>query len=74
MSRLYNNCIQQTGSDIGFVPLTPLTVYEGPPKMWQSCPDIIQAHKIMKETGLPNFLSCRIPTGSCRIPTGTVKA
>ena len=60
MSR-YNNCIQQTRSEIGFIPLTALKVYEGPPKFWDSCPDIIQAHKLIKETGLPNYLSCRIP-------------
>ena len=57
----YNNCIQQTGSEIGFVPLTPLKLFEGPPKVWDICPDIIQAHKLMKESGLPNYLSCRIP-------------
>ena len=57
----YNHCIQQTGSEVGFVPLTTLTVYEGPPKIWQTCPDIIEAHKLIQKSGLPNFLSCRIP-------------
>ena len=57
----YNNFIQQTGSEVGFVPLTPLLLYQGPPKIWQACPDIIQAHKLIQKSGLPNFLSCRIP-------------
>ena len=56
----YNNCIHQTGSEVGLVPLTPRLVYEGSPKIWQACPDIIQAHKLIQESGLPNFLSCRI--------------
>ena len=57
----YNNCIQQTGLEVGFVPFTPLTVYQGSPKILQACPDIIEAHKLIKKSGMPNFMSCRIP-------------
>ena len=57
----YNDCIHQTGSEVGFVPLTPLMVYKGPPKIWPACPDIIEAHKLIKKSGMPNFMSCRIP-------------
>ena len=57
----YNNCTQQSGSEVGFVPFTPLMVYQSSPKIWQACPDIIEAHKLIKKSGMPNFMSCRIP-------------
>ena len=42
----------------------PLILYTGNPVMWQSLPDIIQAHFMIKATGLPNYLACTIPIRS----------
>ena len=46
----------------GFIPKGPLHLYTGTPVVWQSIPDIIQAHFMVKASGLPNYLACRIPT------------
>ena len=48
----------------GFIPKGPLTLYTGPPVVWQSVPDILQAHFMIKTSGLPNYLACRIPIES----------
>ena len=60
----YNNCVQQNGEDFGFIPLTPLKVYHGDPIDYDRPPDIITAHKIVRQTGIPNFLGARIPIAS----------
>ena len=57
----YNNCVAQMGSPLGCTPLTPLTFYTGPPVQWQNIPDVLQAHKIITPSSVPNFLSARIP-------------
>ena len=57
----YNKCIQQTASHIGFVPLTPLELYVGMEKEYEKIPDIFQAHTLIRQSGKPNFLGCRIP-------------
>ena len=51
----YRTCIQQNGESFGFVPLTPLQLYNGDSVKWDSTPDIIHAHHIIKDSGLPNF-------------------
>ena len=60
----YRTCIQQNGESFGFVPLTPLQLYNGDSVKWDSTPDIIHAHHINKDSGLPNFLGARIPIKS----------
>ena len=57
----YNRFMQQTQIELGFIPLTDLNLYQGPEKYWGIPPDLIQAHKMVRSSGLPNFLSCRIP-------------
>ena len=57
----YQNCVAQTGTLFGFVPLTPLQTYQGPTIEWNSIPDVIQAHKIVRQTDLPNFMAARVP-------------
>ena len=56
----YNYFIQQTYKEIGFIPFTNLHLYTGPEKQWEVIPDVIQAHKIIKSSGMPNFLSYRL--------------
>ena len=60
----YRACIQQNGESFGFVPLTPLQLYNGDSVKWDSTPDTIHAHHIIRESGLPNFLGARIPVKS----------
>ena len=43
------------GSEIVFVPFTPLKVYTSPLKSWTQLFHIFQAHEIFKCSGLPNF-------------------
>ena len=57
----YKQFIQQTTKEIGFIPLTDLKLYTGPDVKWDVVPNVLQAHKIIKDSGLPNFLSSRIP-------------
>ena len=54
-------CIQQNGGMLGYIPLTDLKVYQGPPVYWNVVPDIVQAHKIMFQSGVLNFFKCYIP-------------
>ena len=60
----YQNCVTQTGTAFGFVPLTPLKLYQGRTVHWNTVPDILQAHTIIAATGLPNFMAARIPIQS----------
>ena len=40
--------------------MTPLQTYNGPTVDWARILDIIEAHKIVTKTGLPNFMAARI--------------
>ena len=57
----YNRFMQQSPVELGFIPLTDLKLYQGPEKRWTVVPDLIQAHEMVRSSGMPNFLSCRIP-------------
>ena len=48
----------------GFIPKGPLTLYTGNPVHWQLPPDAIQAHFMIRASGLPNYLAYRIPVES----------
>ena len=48
--------MKQNGSAFGFIPVSPLATYTGDPKHWDSIPDIIGMHKIIKQTDIPNYL------------------
>ena len=50
----------QNGHDFGFIPLTDVKTYEGPPITWNKPTDILEAHSIICNSGVPNFLKCRI--------------
>ena len=52
------------GSEFGCIPLGDFKLYTGPPVIWQSVPDIIQAHKLIRASGVPNFWGQRIPVNS----------
>ena len=45
-----------------------LAIYTGDPKYWETIPDIIEMHRLIKQTGLPNYLGARIPVPTQRRP------
>ena len=57
----YVACIQQNGDTFGYIPLSNLKLYKGPQITWGTTPSILQAHKLIRQSGVPNFLNCRIP-------------
>ena len=57
-------CIRQTGGLFGFVPQTNLQLYGGEVVRWDTIPDIIKSHYIVKSSGLPNFMRSRIPANT----------
>ena len=57
----YQKCKEQLGTKFGCIPLAPIYVYKGPTRYWDSIPDILTAHKLIRQSGLPNFLGLRIP-------------
>ena len=57
----YSECMAQMTVPFGFIPITSLQEYHGPPIHWQTIPDMLKAYKIITESGLPNFMKCRIP-------------
>ena len=57
----YQKCKEQIGTKFGCVPLAPIYVYTGPTRHRDSIPDILTAHKLIRQSGLPNFLGLRIP-------------
>ena len=60
----YKNCLYQNDKLFGFVPLNDLMVYTGPEVVWGSIPDIVEAHKKILNSGIPNFMGMRIPVQS----------
>ena len=54
------SCVQLENK-FGCLPLSPILLYTGPPKHHQVIPDVLQAHRFIRESGLPNFWGLRIP-------------
>ena len=46
---------QQLGTAFGCLPLSGITLFNGDPTYSDKIPDIIQTHRPIKQTGLPNF-------------------
>ena len=55
----FHKCKVQIGTKFGCIPLTPM--YKGESRVWDPIPDVITAHKLIKATGIPNFLGLCIP-------------
>ena len=53
-------CIEPNGDVFGVIPLTNLRIYAGPEIMWDNTLDILQAHKLIHKTVVPNLLNARI--------------
>ena len=57
----YVACIQQNGDTFGYILLSNLKLYQGPQITWGTTPSILQAHKLISQSGVPNLPNCRIP-------------
>ena len=51
----------QNGHEFGFIRLTDIKTYQGPLITWDKEIDILEAHSIIRNSGVPKFLKCRIP-------------
>ena len=60
----YQACKNQMGEPFGFIPLSPLLVYTGKNTDKKQVYDPLLAHKLVKQSGCPNFLGCRVPVDS----------
>ena len=63
-SRDYVHCAQQNGRHYGFLPLNDLMVYTGEEIVWPVVPSIVEAHKIIRNSQMPNFMKARFPVQS----------
>ena len=52
---------QQLGSNFGCIPLTPILLYQGTQRVWQNVPEVLQAHRMIRDSGVPNFMGLHIP-------------
>ena len=60
-SKDYKACIQRIGQQFGYIALNDLKLYYGLEVTWKKTPFILQAHKLIRQSGVPIFLNCRIP-------------
>ena len=44
----------------GFLPLDTLQLYTGDPIYYETIPDIISTHLMVRASGVPNFLKCLV--------------
>ena len=56
--------LQQNTKQFDFLPNSALKIYTGEVVQWDDIPDILQAHQLVKDSKLPNFLHCCIPVQS----------
>ena len=63
-SRDYKWCMYQNKGRFRFIPYNDLLVYTGKEIIWGDIPNILEAHKLIRNSGLPNFLQMRIPVQS----------
>ena len=63
-SKDYNRCIYQNKARFGFIPYNDLLLYTGEDVVWGEVPNMIEAHSIIRKSGLPNYLCMRIPVSS----------
>ena len=47
-----------------FLSLDTLQLYTGDPIYYETIPDIISTHLMVRASGVPNFLKCRVPVKS----------
>ena len=52
---------EQLGNKFGCFPLSPVLLYSGNPRHRSEVLDVLQAHRLIRQSGVPNFLGLRIP-------------
>ena len=57
----FNKYKAQIGTKFGCIPLAPIYMYRGPVQHWEQTLDVLAAHRLIRNTGIPNFLGLRIP-------------
>ena len=55
------NSREHLGNKLGCLPLSPIMLYNGKPRHHLVIPGVLQAHRLIKESGVPNFWGLRIP-------------
>ena len=60
----YQACKNQMEEPFGVIPLSPLLVYTGKNNDNKQVYDPLLPHKLVRQSGRPNFLGCRIPVDS----------
>ena len=61
LSKEHAASLAQNGGDFGYIPLIDFLIYDGPHVFWEKVTDILEAHQIIRDSGVPNFLKDRIP-------------
>ena len=54
-------CKAQSGTKFGCIPLTPIYVYKGKPRIWDPVPDVHIAPRFIRDTEILNFFGLCIP-------------
>ena len=68
-SKDYNRSIFQNKARFGFIPYNDLLLYTGEDVVWGEVPNMVEAHTLIRKSGLPNYLGMRIPvTSQLNIP------
>ena len=57
----FQKCKAQISTKFGCIPLNPIYVYQGPSRTWDPITDVQTAHRLIKNTGIPNFWGLGIP-------------
>ena len=57
----YQKCKAQIGTKFDCIPLTPIYVYKGCSRTWDPIPNDLTAHRLIRNTGIPNFGGLHIP-------------
>ena len=52
---------EQLGRKFCCHPLSPILLYNGNPSHRLNVSDMLQAHRLIRQSGLPNFLGLKIP-------------
>ena len=60
----YWQCKEQNGVEFGCIPLSPITLFISDPMYWEQTPDIVTAHKLIPQSGVPIFGGLRIPVST----------
>ena len=60
----HKKCREQIGSKFGCIPVSEIVSFDGTPTYLKEVPNIIQAHNLIRNSGLPNFLGLRIPVAT----------